>query len=41
MLAREGSGGHLVAFLFAVSCVHDLLLSSKFCFVFSDFETPR
>ena len=29
----DSSGGHFVAFLFAVICVHDVLLLRKFCFV--------
>ena len=29
----DSSGGHLVAFLFAVICVYDVLLLRKFCFV--------
>ena len=29
----DSSGGHLVAFLFAVICVHDVLLLRKLCFV--------
>ena len=29
----DSSGCHLVAFLFAVICVHDVLLLRKFCFV--------